>query len=78
MAESNTIIFKDFQACRSGLKIFDSTVYFINTHVNTSFFIIHEYILYSNTYKKKLVHIWCTEINRDYCYIMDVTLTAIL
>ena len=48
MAESNTIIFKDFQACRSGLKIFDSTVYFINTYVNSSFFFIHENILYSN------------------------------
>ena len=54
MAESNTIIFKDFQACRSGLEIFDSTVYFINTHVNSSLFFFHEYILYSNT-KKPLV-----------------------
>ena len=64
MAESNTIIFKDFQACRSGLKIFDSTVYFINTYVNSSFFFIHEYILYSNTKKKLSVQNIILDTNR--------------
>ena len=51
MAESNTIIFKDFQACRSGLKIFDSTVYFINTHVNSSLFFFMN--IYSIQIQKK-------------------------
>ena len=51
MAESNTIIFKDFQACRSGLEIFDSTVYFINTHVNSSLFFFMN--IYSIQIQKK-------------------------